>query len=265
MCRGYFFVFSALLLVSCARPGPSPFEIKVDQDYEVDSNSKTNTQRSEKTAIISSVENIYTPEEKAAIAANKKKEEEDKKASAAAVATSTKTDPKTGRTFNEQAEILSNPKITKPATQAAAAKTQTNQTKKSAPQEILKLSYPAKGEVISRFGDDMGDGIINDGINIKAPEGNNVRAAGDGTVIYAGNKLEEDFGNVVIIQHDSNYGNLITSYAHLKNIKVKNNAKVKTGDVIGSVGKTGDVKTPQVHFEVMKGNKPLNPMKYLQK
>ncbi len=259
MSRGYIVIFSSLLLVSCGRNGPSPFEIKVDQDYEIAASSTAN-KHSEKTAIISSVENIYTPAEKAAIAANTKKKSEDKQTTVAAASGSAKT----GKTFNEQVELLSSPKITKPA-QAATTNTQSSQTKKITPKEILKLKYPVKGEVISKFGDDMGDGVVNDGINIKAPEGNNVRAAGDGTVIYAGNKLEEDFGNVVIIQHDNTYGNLITSYAHLKNIKVKNNAKVKVGDIIASVGKTGDVKTPQVHFEVMKGNKPVNPMKYLQK
>ena len=76
MFRGYIFIFSALLLVSCGRKGPSPVEIKVDQDYETFSEN-TKNKRSEKTAIISSVENIYTPAEKAAIAANEKRKNED--------------------------------------------------------------------------------------------------------------------------------------------------------------------------------------------
>jgi murein DD-endopeptidase MepM/ murein hydrolase activator NlpD len=108
----------------------------------------------------------------------------------------------------------------------------------------------------------MKDGIPNDGINIKSPLGEKVKAAADGTVIYVGNKLEEEYGNIAIIQHDND---LITSYAHLKNISVKKDAKVRAGDVIGTVGTTGDVTEPQLHFEVIKDKIPVNPLKYLQK
>jgi murein DD-endopeptidase MepM/ murein hydrolase activator NlpD len=124
-----------------------------------------------------------------------------------------------------------------------------------------KMIYPLKGEVISKFGD-IKDGFTNDGMNIKAPRGTKVKSAGKGTVIYVGNKLEEDYGNIVIIQHDNG---LITSYAHLNDISVKKDAKVQVGDVIGSVGKTGDVTEPQLYFEIMKDKKPVNPSKYLSK
>lgn len=125
----------------------------------------------------------------------------------------------------------------------------------------LKMKMPVNGKIISHFGD-VNDGVSNDGINIKAPKGKSVSAAVEGDVIYAGNKLDEEYGNVVIIQHNNG---LITSYAHLDKINVKKGAHVHGGDIIGAVGSTGDVDEPQLYFEIMKNKKPVNPAKYLKK
>ena len=286
------FAVSAMLwLGGCGRSAPSPVEIKVDQDYGIET-AEGNFEP--KTGIVSSVENIYGESEKikkseSQISKNSKFEDENDEfgevsAGYAASQSKNSVGKEPGSTFNEQAAILATPKITqtakskpdqddkKAADKKKSTEIESGNSKKSEKDKKnatkvspSKLIYPVNGSISSKFGDDMGDGIINDGINIKAAEGTNVLAAGDGTVIYAGNKLEEDFGNVIIIQHGSALDNVITSYAHLKNIKIKNNATVKAGDVIGTVGKTGDVKTPQLHFEVMKNKKPVNPVKYLQK
>ncbi|MDR3151744.1 MAG: M23 family metallopeptidase, partial [Holosporaceae bacterium] len=120
---------------------------------------------------------------------------------------------------------------------------------------------PVKGKIISNFGDVV-DGSPNDGINIKPSGDAKVRAADTGTVIYSGNKLEEEFGNVVIVQHDNG---LITSYAHLSNAAVKDGDIVAAGDIIGQAGKSGNVSEQQLHFEVMKDKKPVNPLKFLKK
>jgi murein DD-endopeptidase MepM/ murein hydrolase activator NlpD len=177
-----------------------------------------------------------------------------------------KTSGSTGSSFNEQEEILSSPKVTQTATGKTLKENSpaSENTKKSPIVEKPKVTasnkmvYPAKGKIISRFGD-VKDGISNDGINIKASVGIPVKAAAGGDVIYAGNKLEE-FGNTVIVQHDNG---LITSYAHLNNINVKNGAKINSGDIIGAVGKTGDVTEPQLHFEVLNNKTPVDPEKYL--
>lgn len=124
-----------------------------------------------------------------------------------------------------------------------------------------KMPRPVKGKVISGFGD-MLDGIPNDGINIKANAGTAVNTVGSGEVLYAGNKLDESFGNVVVVKHDNG---MVSSYANLQDISVKQGAKIKTGQKIGTVGQTGDVTEPQLHFEIMKDNTPLNPEKYLEK
>jgi murein DD-endopeptidase MepM/ murein hydrolase activator NlpD len=117
---------------------------------------------------------------------------------------------------------------------------------------------PVNGKIISRFGD-IKDGIANDGINIKAALGTPVKAAASGDVIYAGNDKLPEFGNTVVIQHPNS---LITSYAHLDKIKAKSGTAVNAGNVIGTVGKTGDVTESQLHFEVLKDKNPVNPEKY---
>ena len=120
---------------------------------------------------------------------------------------------------------------------------------------------PLDGKVISKFGDNL-DGVPNDGVNIKAAAGTTVKAISDGEVLYAGNNLDESFGNLVVIQHENG---IISSYAHLKNISVRKGARIKAGEKVGSVGKTGDVSQPQLHLEIMKDNTPENPEKYLGK
>jgi murein DD-endopeptidase MepM/ murein hydrolase activator NlpD len=124
-----------------------------------------------------------------------------------------------------------------------------------------KLQWPLKGKIISEFGD-VNNGVSNDGINIKAAVGTKIKAADAGTVIRAETKSDEDFGNVVVIQHESG---LTTFYTHLKDVNVKEGAVVNAGDVIGSVGNTGDVSEPQLFFGVMKDKKLVNPNKFLKK
>lgn len=118
--------------------------------------------------------------------------------------------------------------------------------------------WPVRGKVISSYGPKAGH-LHNDGINIAAPRGAAVMAAADGSVAYVGNALSS-YGNLVLIRHDSG---LVTAYAHLDRVHVARGAKVKRGQAIGSVGSTGTVATPQLHFEVRKGIESLDPARYL--
>lgn len=122
-----------------------------------------------------------------------------------------------------------------------------------------KFEWPVKGQVVSGFGP-IAKGRNNDGINIKAPAGTPVKAADSGTVAYAGNELK-GFGNLVLIKHDDGW---VTAYAHNQSLKVKKGQKVKKGEQIASVGNTGGVGTPQLHFETRAGKKALNPQNYLR-
>jgi len=115
-----------------------------------------------------------------------------------------------------------------------------------------------KGRLIAGFGP-AGKGLHNDGINLAAPLGAQVHAADNGVVAYAGNELK-GFGNMLLIKHS---GGLITTYAHADQLKVQRGATVRRGQIIASVGQTGSVSSPQLHFEVRQGAKAVDPMKYL--
>ena len=118
--------------------------------------------------------------------------------------------------------------------------------------------WPVRGRIISSFGTKP-NGERNDGINLAVPEGTSVKAAEAGTVIYAGNELE-GYGNLVLIRHADGW---VSAYAHNNSILVKRGDAVRRGQNIAVAGMSGSVKTPQVHFELRKGSKPVNPLDYL--
>lgn len=121
-----------------------------------------------------------------------------------------------------------------------------------------KFMWPVNGTVVSGFGN-LGSGRKNDGINIKAALGTAVKAADSGTVAYAGNELK-GFGNLILLKHSDGW---ITAYAHCDRLFVKKGQKVARGEKIATVGSSGSVTTPQLHFEVRAGKKAVNPRSYL--
>lgn len=121
-----------------------------------------------------------------------------------------------------------------------------------------KFMRPVEGKIISDYGPKDG-GLHNDGINIKAARGAPVRAAENGRVVYVGDDLE-GYGNLILVRHADRY---MSAYAHLDKSLVKKGDAVKRGQSIGTVGSSGQVSSPQLHFEVRKGTKALDPQKYL--
>lgn len=154
-------------------------------------------------------------------------------------------------------------KVTKP-TVTSKQIASNKQIVKSSSQKIVstnrksKFIWPVNGSVVSNFGV-VGKGLRNDGINIKAALGTNVKAADKGVVAYAGNELK-GFGNLILIKHADGY---ITAYAHNDKLYVKKGQNVLRGEKIATVGSTGSVNTPQLHFEVRAGKKAVNPRAYL--
>jgi len=120
------------------------------------------------------------------------------------------------------------------------------------------FSWPLRGKLLSAFGAKKG-GEHNDGINIQAARGAPVAAAADGTVIYAGNELR-GFGNLVLIKHS---GGWTTAYAHNESLLVKKGDTVTRGETVAKAGSTGSVASPQVHFELRRGTRAVNPLDYL--
>ncbi|MFK7838748.1 MAG: peptidoglycan DD-metalloendopeptidase family protein [Bdellovibrionales bacterium] len=129
-------------------------------------------------------------------------------------------------------------------------------TPKRASSKFLK---PTHGKIVSGYGP-KDNGLHNDGINIAAARGSPVKAADNGVVVYAGDGLKGS-GNLILVRHDNRW---MTAYGHLDRIKVANGEVVKRGSNIGTVGSTGSVKTPQLHFEIRRGTKALNPKPYLE-
>ena len=133
-------------------------------------------------------------------------------------------------------------------------------TPKIAARSSSKFSWPVRGTVLSHYGAKTG-GLYNDGINISAALNTAVVAAENGVVAYAGNEVR-GMGNLVIIQHADGW---MTVYAHMNSMTVRRGARVSVGQKIGTVGKTGKVTSPQLHFEIRKGTKAYNPVNYLKK
>ena len=131
----------------------------------------------------------------------------------------------------------------------------------SAPPKTSKKGFlwPVRGRIISNYGA-KAKGLRNDGINIQAGRGTSVRAAENGVVAYAGNELR-GFGNLLLIKHS---GGWVTAYAHNDMLLVKRGQKIKRGQNIATIGSTGNVSSPQLHFEIRRGNKARDPKTLLR-
>jgi murein DD-endopeptidase MepM/ murein hydrolase activator NlpD len=117
-----------------------------------------------------------------------------------------------------------------------------------------EFRWPARGRIIESF---KAGG--NDGINIAVPEGTSVRAAESGVVAYAGSELK-GYGNLVLIRHPNGF---VTAYANNGELDVKRGDTVKRGQIIAKSGQSGNVNSPQLHFELRKGSTPVDPTSYL--
>ncbi|NEW87260.1 LysM peptidoglycan-binding domain-containing protein [Rhodopseudomonas sp. WA056] len=123
---------------------------------------------------------------------------------------------------------------------------------------LPSFRWPARGRVIAAYGAKT-NGKSNDGINLSVPEGTPVKAAEDGVVAYAGSELK-GYGNLVLIRHSNGY---VSAYAHASELMVKRGESIKRGQVIAKSGQSGDVSSPQLHFEIRKGSTPVDPLKFL--
>ena len=118
--------------------------------------------------------------------------------------------------------------------------------------------WPVRGKVITSYGAKT-NGKSNDGINLAVPEGTPVKAAEDGVVAYSGNELK-GYGNLVLVRHSNGY---VTAYAHASELMVKRGDTIKRGQIIAKSGQSGEVGSPQLHFEIRKGSSPVDPLQFL--
>jgi len=121
-----------------------------------------------------------------------------------------------------------------------------------------RFQWPLNGAIIGRFGP-AGDGRRNDGVNIAAERGEEIHAAADGVVAYAGSAIAV-YGGLILIKHGDGW---ITAYGHAEQILVTRGQTVHRGDVIARAGATGSVNKPQLHFEIRNKRAPVDPLRYL--
>ena len=147
----------------------------------------------------------------------------------------------------------SNPQLEeKPAESAANAKPA--ETTSALP----SFRWPVRGKVITGYGAKT-NGKANDGINLAVPEGTPVKAAEDGVVAYSGSELK-GYGNLILVRHSNGY---VTAYAHASELLVKRGDPIKRGQIIAKSGQSGEVGSPQLHFEIRKGSSPVDPQQFL--
>jgi len=118
----------------------------------------------------------------------------------------------------------------------------------------ISFIKPIKGEIINKFGSND-EGVQNEGINIEAEFGTEVKASASGEIIFAGSNLK-DFGAMILIKHNDHW---ISSYAHLSKIYVNERDHISQGQLIGEVGTSGKVTKAQLYFEIRNKNEALNP------
>jgi murein DD-endopeptidase MepM/ murein hydrolase activator NlpD len=119
---------------------------------------------------------------------------------------------------------------------------------------LPEFRWPARGRIIQGF---KAGG--NDGINIAVPEGTSVKAAESGIVAYAGSELK-GYGNLILIRHPNGF---VSAYANNGELDVKRGDNVKRGQIIAKSGQSGNVSSPQLHFELRKGSTPVDPTSFL--
>lgn len=114
--------------------------------------------------------------------------------------------------------------------------------------------WPLQGKTIQSFHVQG-----NDGINLSTPEGTPVVAAHDGQVAYAGEELA-GYGKLILIRH---YNGFVSAYAHNSELLVKKGDRVSQDSIIAKSGHTGNVESPQLHFELRRGTSPVDPTKII--
>ncbi len=146
-----------------------------------------------------------------------------------------------------------------PAPKRAVSAPQTNSARKmtESPGKPLKWSWPAPGRLIRGY-DPKTAG--KKGVKIAGRAGDPVRAAAAGKVVYSGSGLS-GYGRLIIIKHNKDF---LSAYAHNRKLIASEGQWVEKEEVIAQMGSSGTDRT-QLHFEIRKHGRPVNPLHYLPK
>jgi len=146
---------------------------------------------------------------------------------------------------------------------ASAARAPTQRPSQSQPQppppaperSPFNWRWPTDGQVVARFSEGE---ATRQGLDIGGRSGQPVRASADGLVVYSGSGLV-GYGELVIIKHDEQW---LTAYGHNRARLVSEGARVKAGDQIAEMGRTGAARD-MLHFEIRYNGRPVDPQRYL--
>ncbi|ABI57170.1 peptidoglycan DD-metalloendopeptidase family protein [Alkalilimnicola ehrlichii MLHE-1] len=127
--------------------------------------------------------------------------------------------------------------------------------RQQAPASDIDWDWPVSGQVVKSF--NRGGG--KQGIEIRGREGDAIRAAAAGSVVYSGSALR-GYGNLVIIKHDSRY---LTAYGYNRRLQVGEGEQVRRGQVIAEMGHGPGADHPGLHFELRRDGEPVDPTRYL--
>ena len=182
----------------------------------------------------------------------------DAKSGGAGNKTNTGTKPSAGTAAKQESPAKNTPASSAKTGEETPHVTSVDQLPAPDPMSGNSFRWPVQGRVIAGFGA-RPDGSHNDGLDIAVPQGTSVKAAENGVVAYAGDELK-GYGNLVLVRHANNW---VSAYANNEELLVKRGDKVRRGQIIAKAGATGTVTQPQVHFELRKGSRPVDPTKYM--
>ena len=126
--------------------------------------------------------------------------------------------------------------------------------------QVGGMGWPVSGSLLAGFGGTLPDGRRSNGVMIAAAAGTQVKAAGDGRVVFA--DWMTGYGNILIIDHGGGYMSL---YAHNDGLLKSVGDAVRRGDTVASVGSSGGLERPALYFELRRGGAPVNPAQWLQR
>ncbi len=152
-------------------------------------------------------------------------------------------------------------RLTPPPGESRASSTSTSKKTTTQPLPPIPIqaappwSWPVTGKVTVEFGDRPGTGT---GILIDGANGQSVKAAASGTVVYSGSGLI-GYGELIIVKHNDTY---LSAYGHNASLLVRQGQFIKKGQKIATMGEGTEGK-PRLHFEIRRNGKPVNPRQYL--
>jgi len=144
-----------------------------------------------------------------------------------------------------------------PQSRASTAQTPTSRPSAAPSGTQVNWSWPASGRVIRGYNSKSAG---KKGVDIAGKTGESVRAAAAGKVVYAGSGLS-GYGRLIIIKHNKNF---LSAYAHNRKLVAREGQWVKKGELIAQMGSSGTDRT-QLHFEIRKQGRPVDPLRYLPK